>query len=99
LQRYGSVGILWYMSDDVAQLSSRGTVTLPAALRRELGLSEGDVLTVRIANGAIVLTPAILTEVEAYTDERIREFEGAARMSEGELLAARRAWRVTRRTT
>lgn len=87
------------MSDDVAQLSSRGTVTLPAALRRELGLSEGDVLTVRIANGAIVLTPAVLTEVEAYTDERIREFEGAARMSEDELRAARRAWRVTRRTT
>lgn len=87
------------MSDDVAQLSSRGTVTLPAALRRELGLSAGDVLTVKVANGAIVLTPAVLTEVEAYTDERIREFGGAARMSENELSAARRAWRVKRRTT
>jgi AbrB family looped-hinge helix DNA binding protein len=87
------------MGDDVAQLSSRGTVTLPAALRRELGLSEGDVLTVRITNGAIVLTPAVLTEVEAYTDERIREFEGAARMSEDELRAARLAWRVTPRPT
>jgi AbrB family looped-hinge helix DNA binding protein len=87
------------MSDDVAQLSSRGTVTLPAALRRELGLSEGDVLTVRIANGAIVLTPAVLTEVEAYTDARIREFESAATMSQDELRAARRDWRVTRRTT
>jgi AbrB family looped-hinge helix DNA binding protein len=99
LQRYGDVGILLYMSDDVAQLSSRGTVTLPAALRRELGLSEGDVLTVRIANGAIVLTPAVLTEVEAYTDARIREFESAATMSQDELRAARRAWRITRRTT
>jgi len=72
---------------------------LPAALRRDLGLAEGDVLTVRVANGAIVLTPAVLTEVEAYTDERIREFEGAAKLSEEELSAARRAWRVTRQTT
>ncbi len=87
------------MSDDVAQLSSRGTVTLPAGLRRELGLSEGDVLTVRIVNGAIVLTPAVLTEVEAYTDERIREFEDSAKMNEDELRAARRAWRVTHPST
>ena len=99
MQRYGRVATLWHMSDDVAQLSSRGTVTLPAGLRRELGLSEGDVLTVRIVNGAIVLTPAVITEVEAYTDERIREFESAAEMSEDELNAARRAWRVTRRAT
>ena len=87
------------MGGDVAQLSSRGTVTLPASLRRELGLSEGDVLTVRLVNGAIVLTPAVVTEVEAYTDERIREFEEAARMNEGEIRAARRAWRVTGRAT
>jgi hypothetical protein len=43
--------------------------------------------------------PAVLTEVAAYTDERIREFEGAARMSEDELRAARLAWRVTPRPT
>ena len=62
-------------------------------------MAEGDVLTVRVANGAIVLTPAVLTEVEAYTDERIREFEGAAKMSEDELSAVRRAWRITPRPT
>ena len=87
------------MSDVVAQLSGRGTVTLPAALRRELGLSEGDVLTVKIVNGAIVLTPAVLTEVEAYTDERLREFEAAVTMSADELRSARRAWGVTSQTT
>jgi AbrB family looped-hinge helix DNA binding protein len=86
------------MGSDVTQLSGRGTVTLPAAIRRELGLAEGDVLTVKVAGGAIVLTPAVLTEVEAYTDERIREFESAADMSEDELSAARRAWRVARPT-
>jgi len=87
------------MADEVAQLSGRGTVTLPAALRRELGLAEGDVLTVRIVNGAIVLTPAVLTEVEAYTEDRIREFEESARMTAEELRAARKAWRLPRRAT
>jgi AbrB family looped-hinge helix DNA binding protein len=83
--------------NDIAQLSGRGTVTLPAALRRELGLSEGDVFTVRLENGTIVLTPAALTEVELYTDERLAEFEQAGRMSEDDLRAARRAWQASRR--
>ena len=86
------------MTDDVAQISSRGTVTLPAGLRRELGLAEGDVLTVRIVNGAVVLTPTVLTEVEAYTDERIHEFEDAAQLTAEELQAARLAWRIPRQT-
>ncbi len=87
------------MADEVAQLSGRGTVTLPAALRRELGLAEGDVLTVRIVDGAIVLTPTVLTEVEAYTEDRIREFEESGRMTDEELRAARKAWRIPRRAT
>jgi len=87
------------MADEVAQLSGRGTVTLPAALRRELGLAEGDVLTVRIVDGAIVLTPTVLTEIEAYTEERIRGFEESARMTDEELRAARAAWRLPRRRT
>lgn len=87
------------MADEVAQLSGRGTVTLPAALRRELGLAEGDVLTVRIVDGAIVLTPTVLTEVEPYTEDRIREFEESGRMTDEELRAARKAWRIPRRAT
>jgi len=80
------------MAEEIAQMSSRGTVTLPAALRRQLGLSDGDVFTVRIVGGAIVLTPAVVTEVERYTGERIAEFDDAARMSEPELKTARRSW-------
>jgi AbrB family looped-hinge helix DNA binding protein len=78
--------------DDLAQLSQRGTITLPAAVRRKLGLEEGDVLTVRLVGSSIVLTPAVVTPVELYTDERLAEFEQNAQLSEAELAAARRAW-------
>lgn len=80
--------------DELAQLSQRGTITLPAAVRRRLGLGKGDVLTVRVAGRSIVLTPAVLTPVELYTDERLAEFEQSAELTEPELAAARRAWRT-----
>ncbi len=83
--------------DELAQLSQRGTITLPAAVRRKLGLAEGDVLTVRLAGRSIVLTPAVLTPVELYTDERLVEFEQNAQLSERELAAARRSWGSRRR--
>jgi hypothetical protein len=55
-------------------------------------LREGDVLTVEVRDGSVILTPAVLSEVELYTDERLREFEEGSRMSAGELTEARRAW-------
>ena len=78
------------MNDSIAQVSGRGTVTLPADLRRKLGLRRGDVLAVRLTGGSIVLTPAVVTPVELYTDERIAEFGRNADLAADELAAARR---------
>ena len=61
------------------------------------GVQEGDVLTVRLAGSSIVLTPAVVTPIELYTDERIAEFDQSAQLSESELEAARRAWTARRR--
>ena len=80
------------MGRSIAQLSVRGTLTLPAEIRRDLGLGEGDVLTVEIRDGAVVLTPTVLSPVEIYTDERIAEFDESARMTPQELARAREAW-------
>ena len=84
------------VAEELAQLSSRGTITLPAGVRRRLGLAEGDVLTVRLSGRSIVLTPAVVTPVELYSDERLAEFEEAERLSEDELRAARRTWSAKR---
>ncbi|RIH90437.1 transcriptional regulator, AbrB family [Calidithermus terrae] len=76
----------------ITQLSPRGQVTLPAAIRKALGLKAGDALLLRVEEGRVVLEPARVLPVEAYTEERIREFTQAAEASEEELAAFRRAW-------
>ena len=76
----------------IVQVSGRGSITLPAPIRRQLGLADGDVLTVEIRDGAIVLTPAHVTEVELYTDQRLREFDQNASMTPDDLRRARETW-------
>lgn len=76
----------------IAQISPRGQVTLPAAVRKALGLKPGDALLLRVEEGRVVLEPARVLPLEAYTEERIQEFALAAVVSEEELAAFRRAW-------
>ena len=78
--------------DPLVQISPRGQLTLPAEVRKTLGIRPGDPLIVTIKDGQIVLTPAVVTPIELYTDERVREFEDAAAMSDAELTDARRKW-------
>jgi AbrB family looped-hinge helix DNA binding protein len=80
------------VAQHTAQISGRGTITLPARVRRKLGLEEGDVLTVRLSGSSIVLTPSVVTPVELYTDERVAEFEHSASLDDDELWAVRDAW-------
>ena len=79
---------------DVVQISPRGQVTLPAAVRKALGLEPGDSLVVSVEGERAVLQPAVVVPIERYTAERTREFEDAARMSPDEVRKARRKWRV-----
>lgn len=76
----------------MAQLSGRGTVTLPAEVRRSLGLTEGDVLGVSVKDGRIVLTPSVVTPVELYSEERVAEFAASSEMTEDDVATARRRW-------
>ncbi len=80
--------------ESLAQLSARGTLTLPAEIRRSLGLAEGDVLSVAVRDGRIVLTPSAVTPVELYTEERIAELTAGSDMTEAEVATARRRWRL-----
>lgn len=76
----------------LTSLSKRGQVTLPAEVRRALGLKPGDTLVVRVEAGRVVLEPAVVLPVELYTEERIREFAENAQVTPEELDAFRRAW-------
>jgi antitoxin PrlF len=56
-------------------INQRGNLTLPAAIRKEMGLSPNDQMIAEITEEGILLRPAITMPLEIYTDERIAEFE------------------------
>ena len=58
-------------------LTSRGVVTLPAKLRRALGLRADDQLIAEMTPEGLLLRPAVTLPVEIYTEKRIREFDEA----------------------
>ena len=58
-------------------ITSRGVVTLPAKLRRTLGLKPEDQLIAETTPEGLLLRPAVTLPVEVYTDKRIREFDEA----------------------
>ncbi len=74
------------------QLSERGQLTLPAEVRKALGLRGGDAFQVRVEDGRVVLELVEVTPIELYTEERIEEFLEGAEMSEEQLARARKVW-------
>ncbi len=76
----------------LVQLSTRGQLTLPAEVRKALGLRAGDAFNVRIEDGEIVLGAVEVTPVELYSDARLEEFAANAEMTEEEFSQARAAW-------
>ena len=56
-------------------MTSRGVVTLPAKLRKALGIRGDDQLIAETTPEGLLLRPAVTLPVEIYNEERIREFE------------------------
>ncbi len=67
----------------LVKLGKKGQVSLPQSVLRKLGLQRaGATLLVEATeDGAVVLRPAAVYPIEIYSDERLREFEAANRMS------------------
>lgn len=58
-------------------LTNRGVVTLPAKLRRALGLRADDQLIAETTPEGLLLRPAVTLPVEIYSGKRTREFDEA----------------------
>lgn len=58
-------------------LTNRGVVTLPAKLRRALGLKPDDQLIAETTPEGLLLRPAVTLPIEIYSEKRIREFDEA----------------------
>jgi AbrB family looped-hinge helix DNA binding protein len=58
-------------------ITRRGVITLPARLRRALGLRAEDQLIAEVTPEGLLLRPAVTLPVEVYSEERVREFDEA----------------------
>jgi len=57
-----------------SKVGKRGTVVIPARLRRRFGISEGSLVIAEETDRGILIRPAIALPVESYSPERIAEF-------------------------
>lgn len=59
---------------DAAKVGKRGTIVVPAKLRKRYGLEEGSFVTAEAREDGILIRPAVVVPVERYTPERKAEF-------------------------
>ena len=57
-----------------SKVGRRGTVVLPAKLRRRLGIQEGSFVVAEEREDGILIRPAKIVPVDVYTPERRAEF-------------------------
>lgn len=65
-------------------VSGRGQITLPASMRRRLGIKAGGVLIAEERKGELVLRPAAVVELDTYTVEDVAGWDREDRLSPGE---------------
>ncbi len=62
------------MADMTSRMGKRGTIVVPAKLRKRYGLDEGSLIIAEEREDGILLRPAVAVPVEVYTPERRAEF-------------------------
>lgn len=65
-------------------ISSKGQITLPAAMRIALGLSGNAIVTAEEKDGRIVLSPAMVIETEIWPDADIAAWDAGDAFAPGE---------------
>ena len=57
-----------------SRVGKRGTLVIPAKLRRRFGIEEGSEVIAEETPEGILIRPAVTVPIELYTDERKAEF-------------------------
>lgn len=65
-------------------VSNRGQITLPATLRKRLGIKGGDVMILEDRGHEIVLKPGAVVEIQLYSDEQVAQWEAEDTLTEQE---------------
>lgn len=59
---------------EAVKVGRRGTIIVPAKLRKRYGIEEGALVTTEAREDGVLIRPAIVVPVERYTPERKAEF-------------------------
>ena len=62
------------MAQSTSRVGKRGTVVIPAVLRRRYGIEEGSLIIAEDKEEGILIRPAVAVPLESYTPERKAEF-------------------------
>jgi AbrB family looped-hinge helix DNA binding protein len=62
------------MEIETTKIGKRGTVVIPAVLRRKYGFEEGSLVVAEAREEGVLLRPAVTLPLERYTPERKAEF-------------------------
>jgi AbrB family looped-hinge helix DNA binding protein len=60
-------------TQQITKISKRGTVVIPAALRRRFALNEGATVIIEECENGVSVRPAVAMPVEVYSPERKAE--------------------------
>jgi len=59
---------------ETTKVGKRGTLVIPASLRRRFNLGEGSLVIAEEREDGVLIRPAVAVPVEVYSPERIAEF-------------------------
>lgn len=59
---------------DVSKVGKRGSVVIPATLRRRFGIEEGSLVMAEATEEGVLIRPAVAIPVEVYSPKRKAEF-------------------------
>jgi len=59
---------------EAVKVGKRGTIVVPAKLRKRFGIEEGTLVTTEERDDGVLIRPALVVPVERYSAERKAEF-------------------------
>ena len=71
-------------------VSERGQITLPAALRKRLGIKSGGIITIEDLGSEVHLKPSVVVQLEMYTEKQISDWVSEDTMTEAKRNQIRR---------
>lgn len=61
-------------AQETSRIGKRGTVVIPARIRRHFGLNEGSLVITEEREDGVLIRPAVVLPIETYGPERKAEF-------------------------